>query len=44
MSSDGSHILGFYGEENSSSLLYNIYADRLLGTGLISQSVSNCGS
>ena len=41
MSSDQSHILGFYGEENSTSLLYNIYADRLLGTGLFSQSVGD---
>ena len=41
MSSDQSHILGFYGEESSTSLLYNIYADRLLGTSLISQTVSD---
>ena len=40
LSSDKSRILGFYNDESSDSLLYNIYADRLLGTNLIPQSVS----
>ena len=40
LSSDQSHILGVFEDENSWSLMYNIYADKLLGTGLLSQSVS----
>ncbi|KAI0705087.1 hypothetical protein C8T65DRAFT_240266 [Cerioporus squamosus] len=38
-SSDQQHLLGQYGDESSSALLYNIYADLLLNTSLISQDV-----
>ncbi|RPD75338.1 DUF1793-domain-containing protein [Lentinus tigrinus ALCF2SS1-7] len=36
-SSDQQHLLGQYGQESSSALLYNIYADVLLGTNLVPQ-------
>lgn len=39
-SSDGERLLGQYGNESSSAMLYNIYADLLLGTQLIDQDVS----
>ncbi|KAI0354924.1 hypothetical protein OH77DRAFT_1425524 [Trametes cingulata] len=39
MSSDGGHLLGVYGEQSSWSLLYNLYADRLLGTNIVVQDV-----
>ncbi|TFK80596.1 hypothetical protein K466DRAFT_636552 [Polyporus arcularius HHB13444] len=38
-SSDGQRLLGQYGNESSSAMLYNIYADLLLGTELIGQDV-----
>ncbi|KAI0712927.1 hypothetical protein C8T65DRAFT_726919 [Cerioporus squamosus] len=38
-SSDQQHLLGQYGEESSSAMLYNIYADLLLGTNLIPEDV-----
>ncbi|KAI0335017.1 DUF1793-domain-containing protein [Cubamyces sp. BRFM 1775] len=38
-SSDQQHILGTYGNQNSWALMYNIYADLLLGTNLISQTL-----
>lgn len=40
LSSDGSHFLGAYGDQESWALMYNIYADRLLGTGIVNQTVS----
>lgn len=43
LSSDGSHFLGAYGDEQSSALMYNIYADRLLDTGIVNQTVSRLG-
>ncbi|KAI0958924.1 hypothetical protein AcV7_004605 [Taiwanofungus camphoratus] len=33
------HILASYGQEGSWALMYNLYADRILGTGLVSQNV-----
>ncbi len=39
-SSDQQHLLGQYGDQSSSAMLYNIYADLLLNTSLISQDVS----
>ncbi|KAL7281458.1 hypothetical protein ACG7TL_004773 [Trametes sanguinea] len=36
-SADQNHILGFYGNQQSWALMYNIYADRLLGTNIVSQ-------
>ncbi|KAH9942459.1 uncharacterized protein BXZ73DRAFT_88030 [Epithele typhae] len=38
-SSDQGHLLGLYSNQQSWALLYNIYADRLLGTGLVSSAV-----
>ncbi|RDX47956.1 hypothetical protein OH76DRAFT_1405499 [Lentinus brumalis] len=38
-SSDQQHLLGQYGDQSSSAMLYNIYADLLLNTSLISQDV-----
>lgn len=40
LSSDGSHFLGAYGDQQSWALMYNIYADRLLDTGIVNQTVS----
>ena len=34
------HLLGAYGDEKSWALMYNVYADKLLGTGMLSESVS----
>lgn len=34
-----SHLLGSYGDEGSWALMYNIYADRLLGTGIVNEIV-----
>ncbi|CDO69210.1 hypothetical protein BN946_scf185042.g112 [Trametes cinnabarina] len=34
-SADQTHLLGFYGNQKSWALLYNIYADRLLGTDIL---------
>ncbi len=39
-SSDQLHLLGQYGDQSSSAMLYNIYADLLLNTSLIPQDVS----
>ncbi|EIW62865.1 uncharacterized protein TRAVEDRAFT_69088 [Trametes versicolor FP-101664 SS1] len=39
LSSDGSHLLGSYGDEGSWALMYNIYADRLLGTGVVNETI-----
>ncbi|KAI0372113.1 DUF1793-domain-containing protein [Pilatotrama ljubarskyi] len=39
VSSDGSHLLGIYGEQSSWALLYNLYADRLIGTDIVGQDV-----
>ena len=39
-SSSQQHLLGVYGDQQSWALLYNIYADLLLGTNLIPQTVS----
>ena len=40
-SSDGGtqHLLGVYGDTESWALMYNLYADKLLGLGMIPQSV-----
>ncbi|KAI0633572.1 hypothetical protein C8Q77DRAFT_1217931 [Trametes polyzona] len=35
LSADGSHFLRTYGEKQSWALMYNLYADRLLGTGIV---------
>lgn len=40
MSADGQHILASYGNQNSWALVYNLYADRLLETNLVPDSVS----
>ena len=40
LSSDQQSILATFGVEDSWSLMYNLYADLLLGTGLVPQSVS----
>ncbi|KAI0665951.1 hypothetical protein C8Q78DRAFT_1062280 [Trametes maxima] len=39
LSTDQKHLLGAYGNPSSWALMYNIYADRLLGTNLVSQTV-----
>ncbi|KAI0325215.1 DUF1793-domain-containing protein [Cubamyces sp. BRFM 1775] len=39
MSSDRQHLLGIYGNEGSWALMYNVYADILLGTNLINQTL-----
>ncbi|KAI0665975.1 hypothetical protein C8Q78DRAFT_1072736 [Trametes maxima] len=38
-SSDQSHLLGVYGDQASWALIYNVYADRLLGTNVVSEAV-----
>ncbi|TFK89099.1 DUF1793-domain-containing protein [Polyporus arcularius HHB13444] len=38
-SSSQQHLLGIYGDQQSWALLYNIYADLLLGTKLVPQSI-----
>ncbi|KAI0353838.1 DUF1793-domain-containing protein [Trametes cingulata] len=38
-SSDGQHLLGSYGDQQSWSLMYNLYADRLLGTNIVDQNL-----
>ncbi|KAI0759823.1 hypothetical protein BD413DRAFT_495995 [Trametes elegans] len=37
LSSDKQHILGTYGSQQSWALMYNLYADLLLGTNLVNQ-------
>ncbi|OCH88863.1 DUF1793-domain-containing protein [Obba rivulosa] len=39
LSSDQQHLLLDYGDESSWALVYNLYADRLLGTNLVNSSV-----
>ncbi|KAI0645913.1 DUF1793-domain-containing protein [Trametes meyenii] len=39
LSSDQKHLLGVYGNPSSWALMYNIYADRLLGTNVVSQTL-----
>ena len=39
LSSDQSHLLRSYGDQQSWALIYNMYSDKLLGTNLVSQSV-----
>lgn len=39
-SSSGSRLLGGYGNETSWSLMYNLFADKMLGLNLVPQSVS----
>ncbi|KAI0358681.1 hypothetical protein OH77DRAFT_1421109 [Trametes cingulata] len=39
LSSDGDHLLGVYGDQESWSLMYNLYYDRLLGTNIVNQMV-----
>ncbi|KAI0368348.1 DUF1793-domain-containing protein [Pilatotrama ljubarskyi] len=39
LSTDGKHLLGTYGNQQSWALMYNLYADRLLGTDLVSQAL-----
>lgn len=41
LSTDRQHILGVFGDESSWSLTYNLYADALLGTNLVPQSVTS---
>ena len=43
VSSDRGHLLGQYNQQTSWALLYNIYADVLLGTDLITSNVSLSG-
>ena len=38
-SSDQGHLLGEYDQQSSWALMYNIYADSLLKTGLVAQAV-----
>lgn len=44
LSSDGSHFLEAFGDEKSWALMYNMYADRLLDTGIVNQTVSTAGT
>ncbi|KAI0762087.1 hypothetical protein BD413DRAFT_643854 [Trametes elegans] len=39
LSSDQQHILGTYGDQQSWALMYNLYADRLLGTNVVDQAI-----
>lgn len=39
LSSDQTHFLSSYGEESSSALMYNLFADLWLGTNLVAESV-----
>ncbi|KAM5540207.1 hypothetical protein V8D89_006026 [Ganoderma adspersum] len=38
-SSSGSHLLGNYGDQQSWSLMYNLFADKMLGLNFVPQSV-----
>ncbi|KAI9067371.1 hypothetical protein FKP32DRAFT_1563883 [Trametes sanguinea] len=38
-STDHKHLLGIYGDQQSWTLMYNVYADRLLGTNIVSQAL-----
>ena len=39
LSSDKQQILGIFGDDSSWSLVYNLYADLVLGTNLVPKSV-----
>ncbi|KAI0746013.1 hypothetical protein C8Q76DRAFT_606683 [Earliella scabrosa] len=39
--SNGQRLLGVYGDQQSWSMMYNLYADRLLGTNLVSENLLN---
>ncbi|KAI0370619.1 DUF1793-domain-containing protein [Pilatotrama ljubarskyi] len=39
LSLDGQHLLGTYGKQNSWALIYNLYADHLLGTNVVDQAL-----
>ncbi len=39
LSSDQKHLLRVYNDQTSWALMYNLYADRLLGTNLVSDTV-----
>ena len=39
LSSDKQRILGIFGQDDSWGLMYNLYADVLLGTNLVPKSV-----
>ena len=39
-SSGGSHLLGGYSDQESWSLMYNLFADKMLGLNFVLQSVS----
>lgn len=41
VSSDKTHILGNFGNETSSGVIYNLFADKLLQLDLVPQSVSS---
>ena len=41
LSEDHSHLLSSFGDQNSSGLIYNMYADKLLGLDLIPSNVSS---
>ncbi|EIW62877.1 uncharacterized protein TRAVEDRAFT_114260 [Trametes versicolor FP-101664 SS1] len=41
MSSSGDRLLGSYDDEQSWALMYNLYADRLLQTGVVEQTVNS---
>lgn len=43
-SSDGQHLLANYGNDSSWALMYNLYADRLLQTRVVPDSVSSVGN
>ena len=40
-SSGGSRLLGSYGNQQSWTLMYNLFADKLLGLNFVAQSVSH---
>ena len=40
MSSGGSRLLGNYGDQQSWSTMYNLFADKMLGLDFVPQSVS----
>lgn len=40
LSQDRSRLLSSFGDQNSGGLIYNMYADKLLGLGLVPSNVS----
>ncbi len=40
LSQDGSHLLSSLGNQNSNGMIYNMYADKLLGLNLVPSNVS----